>query len=403
MRGRSNQPKNIVKKLINARNESDPEIRSRLLGEVLSGHCTFTDRERRRVVGRGAISALIGEELLDPAHWVQLKDSVAPSGSRYVFRWLINSSIAKPRSELCWLELNGDGKIERLTVHHSVDASPSLTRQVFRWSREHPAPALAAAAGVLYAVLRVSMALFYNQFDMTPEEAGFTNDEVLRQSATFIGVMLLYGLLLMAFNWFAVTPLVRINSVAERLGLAREPKNRRLTLLAAWGPFALALTVFYAIGFFGDSATATLVSAGVALACFLVLPRLALRLPFARHVIVLADESVRRSRHLGLPRVLSAVSITVAGLLVFSLPLMAYFNADEVKSYGDAGGRLFPWRALPATVQWTTQDPLVNLPNDCHDLRLLGESDGKVFLFDRSAGATVRIPAEDVIVSTSDC
>jgi hypothetical protein len=397
------RPKDAVKKLISARNESDPEVRRRLLQEALSGHCEFTDGRQRTVVGRGAISALISEEMLDPAHWVRLKARVTPSGERYVFRWSISSSIAKSRSELCWLELDGEGRINRLTIYHSVEASPSLSRQVFRWVRDHPAPALAAAAGILYAVLRISMAVFYNQFDMTPEEAGFSNDEVLRQSATFLGVLLLYGLLSIVFNWLAVTPFVRINAVIERLGLMQESKNRRLLLVGGWGPFALALMVFYAVGFFGNSPTATLVSAGVAAFCFLVVPRLVLLLPLVRDVIVLADDSVRRSRHLGLSRVLSIGSAGVAALLVFLLPLLAIAAADEVKSYGDAGGRLFPWRALPATVKWTTEAPLVNLANDCHDLRLLGESGEKVFLFDRDAETTVRIPAQDVIVSTRDC
>ncbi len=402
MGGGTDQPKGVVKKLIVARNESEPKIRSRLLAEVLSDRCTFTDRERRRVVGRGAISDLIGEEMLDPEHWVKLKGTLSPSGSRYVFRWLVSSSIGKPRLELCVIELDDDGKVERLTVHHSVDASPSLTRQVFRWARDHPAPALAAAAGVLYAVLRISMAIFYNQFDMTPEEAGFSNDEVLRQGVTFLGVTLLYALALTILYWLAVTPHTRVIAAAQRLRLAQEPGKRRRIFALTWGPIVLAFAVFLYFAFLDDDPVATRIALGVALVSFLVVPQLVLRLGAVRRVIVLADESNRRERTLGLSTFLTMSSLATMPLLVLLLPVIAFTNADQVKDDGDAGGRVLPWRALPAKVTWTSSE-LIKLPRDCHYLRLLGESDGKVLIFDQSAQETVRIPSEDVIVSTGDC
>jgi hypothetical protein len=392
--------KPLLEKVIDARNESNPLICNRLIEEAFASGARFTNREGEEFVGREAIAELVSKEVLDPEHWVRLKGRISPAGDRYVFRWSVSSSISAPQNELCWLTLDDDGKIDTLTVRHAVDAPVPVGRQVFEWSREHPAPALAAAAGVLYAVLRVAMALFYNQLGITPEEAGFTNDELLRQSVILLGALVVYGLILVAVNWLTAVPFGRLRAVNRRLRLAQREKDRRLLVALTVAPFILTFLAMMML-LLTAHRTLALIADVLFLLAFPLVPRVVLRLPAAEQVAPLAEESVRRSRNLRPQHAFASAGIAVLIVLLTSLPLAAHVAAEDVKDGGKATGRLLPWRALPATIKWTTKSVPVKLTNNCRYLRFLGESNEKVYLFDTSSERSLRVPSDDIIVSVA--
>lgn len=397
-------PRATLKKLIAARNESDPDIRDRLLGEAFAEYGVFVDHTQQEVRGRAALRRLIGSELLDPDHWVELRGPVSPIGSRHVFRWRIRSSSSASKDELCWMELDESGRIARLTVRNRADTAPLAGQQVLGWAREHPAPTVAAAAGILYAVLHLSLAIFYNRLGMTPEDAGFANEELLRQCLTLLGGLLLVSSVLTVVNFIVFPPGIRLFFVARRLKLEHADGDRALVLAAALVPFGLAFLVMVG-AIRREDVSLALIAFGAFLLCFVVVPRVALLLPAARRAIPLADEAAKRSRNLPQQAVLSFMVGGVAGLLLITLPLIARDTANQVRDGEIAGGRLFPWRALPATVTWTSakREPALDFSNQCSELRFLGEDDSHVFLYAWRSERTLRIPAADVVVSTDDC
>jgi hypothetical protein len=267
---------------------------------------------------------------------------------------------------------------------------PTLGR-LLDFVRAHPVPAAGLALGVLYAVLRIPLMLFYAEFDVTPEEVGFGNVNLIRQSVFVLALILGVFAVYVVAGWLWFIPFKRLTDIADRCHLLGRKRENNLLYLTAALPFAtflLGAMIIAAAPLLG------MILLGFTLLWLSLAPRLIPHLPTLRDVGMATAEASRRSDHGLTARILTGLFACVVLLALLAyVPVGAALNARDVRDGGVASGKMFPWRAVPVRLSWekTRRSP-PPFANDCRTLRYLGEADSHIVVFDSRLDRTFRIP-----------
>jgi hypothetical protein len=120
-------------------------------------------------------------------------------------------------------------------------ASTTDTASLLDWTIRYAVPASGLAAAVIYGVLRLSYALFYQPLRATPEEVGYGYSEIL--AGQLIGALeltlVVWGVCFgIAWLWRAAR-----RRLGPPVGKARPPRNDEKGRPALWGPAARSALV----------------------------------------------------------------------------------------------------------------------------------------------------------------
>jgi hypothetical protein len=395
-------------KLVRAINEGNGAKRRTLLDEGWAPDGTLLDNGEVVVAGRDALDELITAAREDPQFVVRLTAPVESSSGREWARWEVRRCHGEPESRDLVALRSTDGLLQELkmTTADPSASSRKLSKRLEQVVTENPIPAIGLLGGTLYLALRIPVGLFYGDLGVTPDEVGFGPEVLVPQSLTLMVAFVLV-VTAIALTGFALRPMVRFVSAAERLKEAGEARRGRIVeaLLVGGGIVAFIVGIGLAtlLGFPGETGYAFLVGAVVVVGW--ILAAVFKRIPWmAAEVAELKDQSRRlreRSERWKAVAILLAV-YGVMGLLVV-LPVWALIDADNVRRGGSAGGRVIPWRALPVELRWS-EPKHVKVTNSCKTLRLLGIGNGQMIVFDTRLDRAVRIPVADASASIKrDC
>ena len=398
---------------LQARNEQQRELRDHLLEQCWAIDGRFEANERI-AEGRAAVSGLIATELKDPKHYVRLEGEIHETGSDVWGRWQIARFEGAPIRERFQAKLSAGGLIEHVEV--APDSTPADTHGTLNKVLESVASNPAAAAGLLgggiFLALRLPLGLFYGKLGVTPEEVGFGAQVLVPQSVVLLVSVIAIALGAMLIFNGVIHPLTVATTAAGRLQLRGDRRGARKARILFWSPIIIAAVLWYCSSFL-------IVDAGGGLTFIylwplggFVLVSLAgvagQELAFRRSP---AGEEVRWIKTLrhrgeearwGLRALATVLMLAAVYALVFISPFFALDGAGAIRNtQGSSLGRVFPWRALPATLRWKADAARVQLDNDCHLLRYLGTDGHTLVLYDNRLDKAFRIPSDDVSMSVA--
>lgn len=380
-----------IREFVQALNEADADVRDALLERSATEDVRFSRAGGRPRRGHMDLARMIDHDVRHRARWFSLRGAISAGEGNSSVVWAVKDSVQPDSKERVSVTQASDGRIEEIVAE---PVRPSPARWLVELATEHPVVAGGLAVGILYALLRVPLMLFYGRFDTTPEEVGFGNVNLIRQSVFVLALIGALFLLYVGIGWLFGLPIRQVFALARRCELLDRARDQRaLALVAAVPLIAMPLS--------GPAAMISVVLDGVlwiiALVWLAVVTRFVVSMPRFREPRAAVEEASRRSDHGLVARLLSRllVGLMVLGLCVV-VPLWAWKDADRVRDGEVARGRLFPWRALPVHVTWNGKRPAIEFGNDCRYLRYLGEANGHVVLFDSRADKTHRVTDSDI-------
>ena len=228
-----------------------------------------------------------------------------------------------------------------------------MSNRILNLSRNalaHPALLVLGLTALLFLATRIPALIFYGEFNASPDDAGLNSVQVLVQGSALIlgislGIALIYGLVFPI--WLAIYAALTSPLLAA-LG-----RRRNKT------PWAKPERWQHRAG------------------------------RYVRGVLGVA------------PLVVPLLTLFFA---TFVLVEQAHVDADAIKHGREPhSGSLSPWTSERVTVIWTTKQGQIPLP-DCKALFFLGESGGRVLLYDSNADVTHRIESSQVeLTFPQDC
>jgi hypothetical protein len=389
-----------LSRLLTAVNEGNSALRSILLKDVWADDARLILDEECIADGREAVAELIEAARKDPRFHVRLTDAVRKDDGLEWSRWEVRQ-LQRARLTHNVVARVSNGVIGELTVTTAdpADGGGKLRERLENAVLSNPVAAAGVLGGALYLALRVPVGLFYGDLGVTPDEVGFGPEVLVPQSLTLLMLFLLVVIGIGLAGSVAV-PVARVFTIATRL--ERLGERRR-----AWALTGV-IVVIVVLGLIVGSAVASLVEEswsgtatrsiqiGLWVLISVLGARVLLSLRWVRpHVAELVNQERRQDSFWYTVRVWSILLASYLALfLIVALPIWAVVNADQVRGGGAAGGRLVPWRAVPASLHWTASSH-VRLTNNCRVLRLLGMGNGQLVLFDTKLDKVFRVPVDD--------
>jgi hypothetical protein len=271
-----------------------------------------------------------------------------------------------------------------------------------------------AAAGVLggaaYLALRIPTAIFYARLGTTPDDVGLGPQVLVPQSLVLL-VVILFAMAAGTVGVYLVSDSRTMLSFAVA---GRFANDRRW--LHSLGAAVIPVVVGSVVAVGGAEAAVAVVSdlpAWLSWLIALVLFVAATRISATAVLLIPGAASARRELYAQRRRrrdwwerrrafLNGVLSIALTALVLLSV--IAYAGGTSVVHGGDAQGKLFPWRAIPAEVDWKSTAAKARFTNRCGELRLLGSTSNQVVLYDTRLDRAFRVPLNDVSVSTAiDC
>jgi hypothetical protein len=403
-----------LRKLVEARNEPDVSERRTLIENCLSRSVVLVE-EGRSTAGLSKVEERFDEDHQDQKFGVEIVAPVEARGDDVWTRWEISGIHKRPITQTVTARVDrATGLLSQLSV------TPAKARDAASpWQRAldniaaNPVAAIGVIGSATYLALRLPAQIFYARLGTTPDEVGLGPQVLVPQSLLLLILMLVGSAL--AF------PVARSQTVLIVKAVSRLWHERRLRAVMA---AAIGLLAWIGMIFGGaaalDAALGTESSGSgppaevpppdwfigfaalllVLVATFLA-PRTSLLVPgmtAARRE--LAAERRRRKDRWSRRSVLLAGALTTTFVMVFVMSVLASYSGFAVRQGGDAGGELFPWRALPAAVTWKPTSTMAPLTNRCGELRLLGTANDQIVVFDTRVDRAFRIPIGDASVAT---
>jgi hypothetical protein len=400
----------VIPKLISAFNEGNEVLRREQLAKIWTEDGAMFENGVLLAKSRAELERRIAGERADPHFSVNLVSSGGRNDGLEWGRWRVRRLQRPAELQDLLAQLSSDGQVTELKAATAVASRESgkLTTRLQEAAIANPVPTIGLLGGTLYLALRIPVGLFYGDLGVTPDEVGFGPQVLVPQSLTLLVAFLLVMLSLWALGYMAM-PVARVLEAASRL-------RRQGQVGKGWAVTGI-------VGFGGICGFAGAVIAGstvnglsiVEAQFFPFLPLLLVGLGamlgavgasgitgLAPELRELRDQG-RRAR-VGGDRVKVFVLLTAIygaiGLLI-GLPIWALIDADAVRSGDTAGGRMTPWRALPVELRWNKKGPHPQLKNKCDSLRLLGEGNGELVLFDTDLDKVFRVPVTDAAASVT--
>jgi hypothetical protein len=394
----------VLAKLTAARLEGDDQTRRQWLREVFvepsEDEPGVTDAEI------DALSSEIAKQLEDPTWFLSTNAKPRHLGGRWIFCWRSRGSDNVSWEHEAEAEFS-DGRIRRLRPVRSAEVEGSNWRPVARWIIRNPLPALALAGAVATLLVHVYLDLFYGPLGVTPEQAGFGADQLIRQSVLLLllvlGVSIAVGMSLVAFGF----PLVGVFRALERLEQLGEGRKALLLLAPCVVPGIVVLALF-ATTLVTGRPVYFLIAVALALLFGLVFPQVFNRVPLARRAVdAVRDKDRREGLNDPLVGVLVMCMALVTVAVVVGLPIAAVSTSASVKRGGEVSTGLVPWKARPAYLRWGSgKRPfgLRGLHNTCRDLRYLGTADNRLLVYDTNNNQAFSVPQADASLAlVPDC
>lgn len=400
----------------NALNEPDPVLRMIMLQSCWAESATL-QWGLRVAEGREGVCAFIGKQLdSDPHYTLRLLDTKKLGGARAWARCRVWRADGEPEDVVVLAAVSPEGLLTEAKI---ADAAQPSSESVRAWSRfggwivSNPSVVIALIGAGLFFALRVPLGIFYGDLGVAPEEVGFGPQELVAQGAVLLAsltVLMLFAALAMVM----VAALRSAPEVIERLKRRGDTSNARLGGCLLYGlgisvsvPLWWWLITSVPPGWPDNLLISVVVGMGplvIAGAVGFSLGRFALlRLPAAKRELQWV-QSIRQ-RRLGSEDTAVATLVVVAFIAVYLFvavtPFVAVEDADSVRRGGSAGGRLYPWRALPAEVIWQRGAAQPVLTNDCSVLRYLGANGRTMALFDTQRDRVFRVPLDHASVSVA--
>jgi hypothetical protein len=408
--------RSMLRTLVEALNESDPDERRRLIERCCRPGAVLLD-PGGVVSGRAELVDRFGLAHADPMHVVEIVAPVRARGQQVWTRWEITGTDSGPVSQTV------TARVDPVTAELSeVRVKPAGEPAQASWWRRaadvvvaNPLAAVGVVGSATYLALRLPTQLFYARLGTTPDEVGLGPQVLVPQSLGLLALILLGGAL--------VYPIARSRTALSLKVVPRLWQDQRR--LRAFCAGAIVVVVFLAVLWLGIEAVDALLRLDsdlrvdeplpdwmLVMLLALVVWLAAFVAPRAGMVVrggaearreLTAERRRRRDRWERRYTFLSGtLAVTFATLLL--LTVIALNSGGAVRDGGDAGGELFPWRAVPATVAWKETAARAELTNRCGELRMLGGANSQVVVFDTRRDQAFRIPLADATVSTMvDC
>jgi hypothetical protein len=399
-----------ISKLVDAINEGNEPVRSLVLEEAWGEQAGLIVDGTCMARGRDELNALIQRERQDPGFHVRLAETVRQGGGSEWSRWEVRRLHEPSVFRNLRAELSGPSIAELHAESTEVTGGATTLRARAQDAvLSNPLAAFGLAGGALYLALRIPVSLFYGDLGVTADEVGFGPEVLVPQSLPLLAIAVVALSIVVGLLMVGTRGLITLTAVSRVRRLTGSEAARRAAWILAGGQYlglAAAVAVFlplillaqshggiltiYLVTIAGALTGTSFVGVGMGIAVKVV------RL-FPALAPVLADVEDRRRRS-GYARaqwralaIMDILYIAIALLLV--LPAIALNDAASVREGGAAGGRLFPWRALPVSIRWKADEhPQVG---HCHVARLLGTSNGQTIVFDTRLDRVVRVPVGD--------
>jgi hypothetical protein len=259
-------------------------------------------------------------------------------------------------------------------------------------------PLISALTGALYLALRTGYAVFYNSFDVSPEEVGFGESDIFIQSAIVViaGALLIVSVMLAQWVYYRL-----VDFVVDRV--FRNPRSDARALRQG------SLMLYYAAKGTGIVSVRTSISDAdlfeLAQLSLWFQSRPPILLPILRKVfVVLAWIGIGVSFLARLTTIGWIVSSCMVVILAFAVFIAAAEGTATSIQEGHAGYlspaglRLLPWGAQHVTTASVPNSNWKPPNSDC--LLYLGQANGTSVVYDLRRKETLRLPSSDVVVST---
>jgi hypothetical protein len=271
-----------------------------------------------------------------------------------------------------------------------MPAENTASGGVARSVTSNPVFLLTALGLILYGILRLANAIFYERLGVKPEEVGLGYAETLSQSAVGVLVILALGFALFGFVILFLGVVVPASLREMRDQSPRAPTWFESLLLVA-----LLLTVIggvtahfvWGAQIYGDVTKAVFGAVGV--------------LGWIHELW--AERHARDLKRLARPALATiaiAVASTVALILVGAWDDLRGVRAGQVRHPTFFGLPFGSWGADAARVDWVAGNPPADFAHGRRCLLYLGQANGTAVFYDaRDEGRTIRLPAGDVVVT----
>jgi hypothetical protein len=406
---RPKQPPDAIaslRKLVEARNESDAPERTRLIEECLQPHAAMVEGSLT-VRGREEIRAWFAQNHSDPEHSVTIIARVQKRDDRVWTRWQVEGLHEDAIVQTVSARVAPDGRLAHVVATPALQPTPvGPWRRLFDALAGNPVAAAGVLGGATYLALRIPTAVFYSRLGTTPDDVGLGPQVLVPQSllllATVISVVI--GAWYVAF---------RSKTTLSASAVAQVWNDERW--LSGMAAFALGAVVWcgvwlgclWILSAISDSdlplVAVLLVLAAVFSLASLLAGFVVLVIPAVRHArrALVATRRRRKDKWERNNTQLLGGGLFAVGATLVVLLFMAIIGSDGVVNGGDARARFFPWKAVPAQVAWKPGAAEAKLTNRCAELRLLGIGNNEIVLFDTELDRTFRVPVADATVATS--
>jgi hypothetical protein len=406
--------RSLLRTLVEARNERDRDERRELIqrcwgpaaaliegGQIARGRTELEDRFER--------------DNADPDFLVEIIAPVRTRDDDEVWTyWEISGVHRDPVVQAVTAQVERNtGLLSRVRVTPARHAQASPWRRALNVVAGNPLAAAGVIGTATYLAMRLPAHFFYGRLGTTPDEVGLGAEVMVPQSLPLLGVLLVGGALAypagQSQTWLGIRAVPRLWQDGRKLP----------AVLAA----VIGFAVFLAIVVGAAAVVESLASEAtprepapdwlVVVVSLLVLWAATFAAPRAAGMIVrraakarrdLTAERWRRRDRWERRSVFLGGALATALTIVLLLSIIASLSGVNVRNGGEAGGELFPWRALPAKVAWKPTAARAELTNRCGELRMLGSANGHFVLFDTRLDRAFRVPTGDASVATAvDC
>jgi hypothetical protein len=403
---------------VEAFNETDPRARSELVREAFEPGGALIEAAARSN-GWSNVEERLEREQTDLEHSVEIVAPVKSRGREAWTRVEHRSAAGGRRLYVIAIRIGSEGeRISRAVMSPAQHPNPSVWRRSVDAMAGNPLAVAGIVGGAAYLALRIPTQVFYARLGTTPDEVGFGPETLLPQSLRLLALAAIGGAL--AYPFAKSKTVLSARAMSRMVDEGKSFHGVLAMLLAV----CLFIGVAVGLAWLGDN---VLLASGdpfsstpdeppsdlfvLAIAFFIIAvatvtaPRASVFLTGGGKTLRLLAAERRRRRDRWQSRstfAIGALSTAVVFLVVLSI--IGYSGGSHVRDGGEARGSLFPWRAVPASVDWRPIAAKADVPESCGELRYLGTASGRDVLFDTRADRIVRVPTPDASISTNlDC